>query len=720
MAEHQRRTHGSVLAQIDTTGVAHGGTAASEVCYGEQALVPCTTPTTLIERKNGQQLKQQLLRPMHGLDAGANPGDSLESDVFSSVSSTLTSNGRSIHGSGQFGDADDVFREFGRVPLFSELPPRLRGPSTFEQLPDELVLTHIFSRLDSTVLARCSCVCTQVRRWSDNNRLWKQLCQQRWGSEFVKRRSEGIANRAWKLHFVERTRQHRITVAESGLSLARMTLQDEATAKKSQRPGRSQLEAACVYMPKSHEHVATMEMARSTQVMNTSIWTMEQPSPPQPASGGKKTRRRGRRGRNAKAASTPPKPEGGADASPAMRHRTATAVSSTGGGGARRLAPSPPVASNAAASTNQPHLAPSPPPGVATRRSPTFGQRRPSADAGVGRKQPTPPPPRSRHHHSLRPSDATPPPAPRGGGGMPPSRSFSPSSNYAACVTPTRMFNVDDDVSSDDEGDDDIGDAIYSDLCHPIYGGAQSGHQPVNGSVADSVAGKDEHGSSHGGAGCPECTVASPPCPWHGEALSQYCIQCKTLVCNRCCLFGHHSGHPRMSADEAYRQVKVDLAGAKERLGQLSAEADSYDARMATERERVAKARSAMKKSLRTSIKGLRDLLNRKQNDLMEMIRREEEAKLTQVVAMSEQLAGLRKQLGESERAAAAAEAVKKDCPLLIESSNALAERTQAAAAVLGGIDNELALLPQLAAFSFSLNDQLVRERIETLAFCSE
>ena len=100
-----------------------------------------------------------------------------------------------------------------------------------------------------------------------------------------------------------------------------------------------------------------------------------------------------------------------------------------------------------------------------------------------------------------------------------------------------------------------------------------------------------------------------------------------TLVCGRCCLFGHHSGHPREPASEAYSRCRDDMLGSKDKLAQLAQKVSSCESRMKAERDRVAKERSAMKKSLRHGIKGLRDLLNQKQNELMEMVRLEEETR---------------------------------------------------------------------------------------------
>ena len=124
-----------------------------------------------------------------------------------------------------------------------------------------------------------------------------------------------------------------------------------------------------------------------------------------------------------------------------------------------------------------------------------------------------------------------------------------------------------------------------------------------------------------------------------------------------------------------------------------------------------------MKKSLRHGIKGLRDLLNQKQNELMEMVRLEEETKLTHVAKVGQQLNGLRKELADGVKAADAIQMVKEDCPLLIESSNALEDRTKAVAGVLDKLDKDIAVLPQLAAFQFKLHDQAVRGNIESLGF---
>ena len=53
----------------------------------------------------------------------------------------------------------------------------------------------------------------------------------------------------------------------------------------------------------------------------------------------------------------------------------------------------------------------------------------------------------------------------------------------------------------------------------------------------------------------------------------------------------------------------------------LAEKVSTCEGRTAIERDRVTKEQSAMKKSLRSGIKGLRDLLNQKQNELMEVVR---------------------------------------------------------------------------------------------------
>ena len=673
---------------------------------------------------------------------GRNNLDSVESDVFGSVSSP-------------------GFRfEFRKEPLFHELPPRLREPSIFERLPDEVVLRHIFCKLDSATLARCSCVCTQMRRWSDNGRLWKLLCQQRWGVNFVNRcvadgKAERASSTSWKMHFVERTRQHRLAVADSGLSLARLSLEDEKKAKIEsaiKRPVRSQLEAACVYMPRSNEDASTMAMARSKGGPDPVAWSDDAPRQENRAS--VKKSRRGRRGRSTKTADIRADPSAtikagsspgcDVDESPVLRHRTSTQPADTKLVG---------------------RLAPSPPNGPAGRRSPPFGRRPSGSDSGadatvqVGQassrgyqmksassatqrqKQPTPPPsaynPRRRELNLRAVSgngngdDASPPPAPRSSR----ARSFSPSSLYSGCVTPTRMFNVHGDSSSDEDDDhnkDDIeADNNYSSLCHPVYEEAAGSNTTAapgqNWAVVENAsythaltAGGQQMSAgsfSEGVHTAGSISVASPPCPWHSEALDQYCLQCRTLVCGRCCLFGHHSGHPRVPASEAYSRCRDEMLGSKDQLAQLAQKVSSCESRMKAERDRVAKERSAMKKSLRHGIKGLRDLLNQKQNELMEMVRLEEETKLTHVAKVGQQLNGLRKELADGVKAADAIQMVKEDCPLLIESSNALEDRTKAVAGVLDKLDKDIAVLPQLAAFQFKLHDQAVRGNIESLGF---
>ena len=195
-----------------------------------------------------------------------------------------------------------------------------------------------------------------------------------------------------------------------------------------------------------------------------------------------------------------------------------------------------------------------------------------------------------------------------------------------------------------------------------------------------------------------------------------YCMPCKMLVCNRCCLFGHHSGHPRVSASEAYTQVREDLAGkAAERLERLEAKCISCEDRMQGERDRVAKSRSAMKKSLRSSVKTLRDMLNQKQNELMEVIREEEEAKLKHVAEMTGSLANVRKELADASKSLNVVAQVTKDCPYVLESANALDSCAASMETTLRDIDDHIAMLPQVAAFKFQLNDSGLREGIANL-----
>jgi hypothetical protein len=684
----------------------------------------------------------------------------------------------------------DVFREFGRVPLYRDLPPRLRGPSQFENLPDELALVSIFGRLDSATLCRCACVCSQLRRWSDTNRLWMRLCQQRWGVDIIKRVGKNVSNGSWKLYFSERSLAHRAEVASTPLSLERLRLVDEDDERKHKikvdknRPMRSQLEAACVYMPKSNQDVRTMEMARIAAAP-----TEPEPQPPQnqhgkSATGGKKTRR-GRRGRGAKVeAAANGSGSGGRDTSGlTVRQSSAADVAandaraaqdaraarmgdltspaglaagifgSTGGSGlfganVRRMAPSPPLEPN--------RRPPSPRGGIGGRRTPSDGgsdsnspwstrghelkPATPPAHLQGRSKQPTPPPSTSsgrRRDLTLRAfgSHEAPPPAPRSG--MPP-RSFDdmPMSQYGGgFVTPTRRHNVEDDVSSSDDDDDD--DDLYSNLCHPVFDAAEGSGPTSTSSAPDGASGREgmQHVSSELATRVLQPSVrgspteiqppsadevgsaASPPCPWHGaEPLDMYCIQCKMLVCNRCCLFGHHSGHPRIPASEAYDQVRQDLSGkAAERLQRLEAKCNACEDRMQGEKERVAKSRSAMKKSLRSSVKSLRDMLNQKQNELMEVIRVEEEAKLAHVQEMTGSLSHVRKELLDASRSLNVVAQVKKDCPYVIESANALDSSAAGVEATLREIDEHITMLPQVAAFKFHLNDQVLKEGIQNL-----
>ncbi len=667
----------------------------------------------------------------------------------------------------------DVFREFGRVPLYRDLPPRLRGPSQLENLPDEVALVSIFGRLDSVALCRCASVCSQLRRWSDTNRLWMRLCQQRWGVDIIKRAVKGVSTGGWKLYFRERSLAHRAEVASSPLSLERLRLVDEEDEVRQKikvdktRPVRSQLEAACVYMPKSNQDVRTMEMAQFAPVT-----TESEPQPPQKQQGktpgsGKKTRR-GRRGRGAKveaAANGSSTATGNShgltvrqssaaeiavsDARTAQAARMADLTSpaglaagifgSRGSSGAfdanpNRMAPSPPLEPS--------RRPPSPRGSIGGRRTPSEGSdsnspwstrghelkpATPPAHLQGRAKQPTPPPStssgrrRDLNLHAFGSHDA-PPPAPRSG--LPP-RSFDdmPMSRYAGgFVTPTRGHNVEDDVTSSDEEDED--EVLYSNLCHPVFDGSASdgreGAQHVSSELATRVlqpTGRDSadiHPPSSEDVGSAAC----PPCPWHGtEPLDMYCMQCKMLVCNRCCLFGHHSGHPRVPASEAYTQVREDLASkAAERLERLEAKCISCEDRMQGERDRVAKSRSAMKKSLRSSVKTLRDMLNQKQNELMEVIREEEETKLKHVAEMTGSLVHVRKELADASRSLNVVVQVTKDCPYVLESANALDSCATSMETTLRDIDDHIAMLPQVAAFKFQLNDSGLREGIANLA----
>ena len=79
----------------------------------------------------------------------------------------------------------------------------------------------------------------------------------------------------------------------------------------------------------------------------------------------------------------------------------------------------------------------------------------------------------------------------------------------------------------------------------------------------------------------------------------------------------------------------------------MAEKVSTCEGRTAIERDRVTKEQSAMKKSLRSGIKGLRDLLNQKQNELMEVVREEEKSKLEHMTTVGHQLAGLRKELAD-------------------------------------------------------------------------
>jgi len=157
------------------------------------------------------------------------------------------------------------------------------------------------------------------------------------------------------------------------------------------------------------------------------------------------------------------------------------------------------------------------------------------------------------------------------------------------------------------------------------------------------------------------------------------------------------------------------MQGSNQCLQLLENKVVSCEGRMALAKDRVTRERSSMKKSLRSGIKDLRDALNQKQNELMEIIRLDEEAKLGRVANVAQQLNGLRKELTESAKAAEAIKMVKEDCPLLIASTNALQDRTKAVSSVLDGLDSEIALLPEMAAQQFALNDGPMRDTIGAL-----
>lgn len=284
---------------------------------------------------------------------------------------------------------------------------------------------------------------------------------------------------------------------------------------------------------------------------------------------------------------------------------------------------------------------------------------------------------------------------------------------------------MEDDLTSSDEEDGD--EALYSNLAHPVYlddqpspsshpmgtSSPSSGQNHISSELATRVLQPDAQPPSSDDIG----SAASPPCPWHGEEiLDMYCIQCKMLVCNRCCLFGHHCGHPRIPAAEAYGQVRANLANKESELQRLEDKCHACEGRMDGERERVAKSRSAMKKSLRSSVKALRDMLNQKQNELMEVIREEEESKLAHVQDMAGSLVQVHKELDEAARSVNIVSQVKKDCPYVLETANALESRTAAVEATLRDIDEQIAVLPQVAAFKFHLNDRSLREDIRILS----
>ena len=136
---------------------------------------------------------------------------------------------------------------------------------------------------------------------------------------------------------------------------------------------------------------------------------------------------------------------------------------------------------------------------------------------------------------------------------------------------------------------------------------------------------------------------------------------------------------------------------------------------MQGERDRVAKSRSAMKKSLRSSVKALRDMLNQKQNELMEVIREEEETKLKHVAEMTGSLAHVRKELADASKSLSVVARVNKDCPYVLESAKSLDTCATSMEGTLRDIDEHIAMLPQVAAFKFKLNDSGLREGIANL-----
>lgn len=684
----------------------------------------------------------------------------------------------------------DLFRDFHHVPLYSEIPPRLRQKSPLEMLPDEVVLSSILCLLSPEDLARFGSVCRQLSKWSSDNRLWEQICTRQWGANFVGKRAGGIKQSAWKIYYVERLVKHRSTMSTATFTLERLQISDpdspgkdgagrEATKVRENRPARGELAAACVYMPKSFEDARTMEMVRVENSAGVPLEPVDRPplDPATPAKSAAGKKRRGRRGRGL-GGSTEGKEGMDALKQKEQRQRQGKKQQPPPMPPTQVLGPSPPPKASAQMTArsgrytqspggSSPVMAPSPPPSdrPSARRlsdGPSFGLKLTSRGQGLHPLKPATPPPGRTSGRSKQP---TPPPAAHSHSARRPELnlrafgtvennlvgvhdafSFDASSPYASCVTPTRQFEGNAEEDSDDDSADEAG-GDFSNLSHPAYDGQHGGFVASGRSIdaarlraeacrpavraASSAA---ETRQAHGQAPPAELGQAAltadahDTCPWHSESLDSFCLQCKTLVCGHCCLFGQHSGHPRITAEEAYRESCAALGRPfDEAMVGLAAKCDAFETRLEDERARVAKAKSLMKKSVRSSIKALRDQLNSQQNLLMEVIREEEESKQAHLGHLAAQLQGVREGLAASKAQAAAVvprlepKKFGNNRPAALNQAAALRDAATGAKLTLDRLVTDgLGLLPEIGDFSeleASLDESPIRAAIATLSF---
>eukprot|EP01052_Picozoa_sp_SAG31_P009109 SAG31_NODE_472_length_15237_cov_3.424891_5_plen_817_part_00 len=768
-------------------------------------------------------------QPFVGSAATAQNRASVESSVFSSVSSLDPSSPsrRAMADDGSGGTTTsngDLFRDFNRVAVYSEIPPRLRQKSQLELLPDELVLTSLLSWLGPEDLCRFGSACRQLWKWSLDNRLWKMICVRQWGSNFLgNKRPSGVKDSAWKVYYVERVLAHRSSVTTAALSLERPQLTTDSQAKektdcngrgrnaipdRDSRPARGQLAAACVYMPKPFEDARTMEMVRvenfgtplghtdSEMGINAGSGTntarADATKPPKQAGSGRK--RRGRRGRGLggssegvdtlkqrqaseqaqapvpPAARPSPPPKGASQGLTAARSGRYT-QSPVGGHGnsSPAMAPSPPLSERRPQLQSRTDSKDSPTMKLTSRghglhplKSVATGAGGSTKGAAVRGKQPTPPPGAAarRPELNLRAFGTFEDDSP-----AKEAFAFSQDSPYASCVTPTRQLEglSDDDLSADE----DSADEGATMLSHPAYDGRHGGfvasgrrdintarlraeafnpavrtQSPATAARLELAAQQNRDALASGVqhqavAGTCTQTAQEGMCPWHpDQPLDSLCISCNTMICSHCCLFGTHGGHPRISAEEAYAEALSKLGRPfEDQLVQLAGKCNAFEARLDDEQKRVAKARAAMKKSVRTSIKHLRDQLNAQQNVLMEVIREEDESKQAHLGHLAAQLQGVREGLAAAKAKVSdvapqlaatppgSKPSGKFNCnrPAALQQARALIDAANGSKLKLDQLVSDgLGALPQIADFSeleASLDERSVREAIAALSF---